>query len=114
MYLVNKKILEKLKRKNKGNIPLGVAIDTLISELESNQFNNQAELLNIRPDADCVHSDGFYFLNINIHRTLILVEFDDDGEITIVWAGTHDEYETTFKNNKDTVRKWLKGREWIK
>lgn len=114
MDLVNKKILEKLKRKNKGNVPLSVAIDSLISELEYNQFNNQAELVIVRPDADCVHADGFYFLNINIHRTLILVEFDDDGEITIVWAGTHDQYETTFKNNKDTIRKWLKDREWIK
>jgi hypothetical protein len=81
--------------------------------LEASTFTTQAELFIVRPDADCVHSDGFYFLNINIHRTLVLVEFDEDGEITIVWCGTHDEYETTFKNNKDTIRKWLKEREWI-
>ena len=70
-------------------------------------------MLNVRPDADCVHSDGFYFLDIHIHRTLVLIEFEENGEINIVWCGTHDEYETTFKNNKSTIRKWLKEREWI-
>lgn len=37
-----------------------------------------------------------------------MIEFDDDGEATIVWAGTHKEYETTFKNNKSTIEKWLR------
>ena len=113
MIVVNKKLLEKLKRKNKGNVFLIVAIDNLIGDLENNNLNNQTELLKIRPDADCVHEDGFYFFDIHIHRSLILVEFDESGEITIVWCGSHDEYETTFKNNKNTIRKWLKEREWI-
>ena len=89
------------------------AIDVLIHDLESRCFRNQAELLEVRPDADCVHSDGFYFFYLHVHRTLVLVEFDEEGEITIVWCGSHDEYETTFKNNKNTIRKWLKDREWI-
>jgi mRNA interferase HigB len=38
---------------------------------------------------------------------MILIEFEDDGEATIVWCGSHDEYETTFKNNKSTIKKWL-------
>lgn len=113
MDIVNKKVLEKLKRKNKGNASLATAIDELITELESHQFKTQAELVQVRPDADCVHSDGFYFLDIDVHRTLMLIEFDEDGEITIVWAGTHQQYERIFKNNKDTIRKWLKQQEWI-
>lgn len=113
MEVLNRKLLEKLKRKNKGNVSLIVAIDMLIHDLENNQFNNQADLLKIRPDADCVHTDGFYFFDIHVHRTLILIEFEENGEATIVWCGTHDEYENTFKNNKNTIRKWLKDREWI-
>ena len=76
-------------------------------------FKNQQEFLAKRKDADCVHNDGFYFMDIHIHRTLLLVEFEETGEITIVWCGSHDEYELTFKNNKRTIHKWLKEREWI-
>jgi mRNA interferase HigB len=113
MEVLNRKLLEKLKMKNKGNAPLIAAIDLLIIDLETNEFKNPTDFLNVRPDADCVHSDGFYFLNIHVHRTLILIEFEANGDITIVWCGTHDEYEDTFKNNKNTIRKWLKDREWI-
>lgn len=113
MEIVGKKILEKLKRKNKGNIPLVSEIDDLIKTLEENEFKNQLEIVKIRPDADCVHNYGFYFFNINFHRTLILIEFEESGEATIVWCGSHDEYEKTFKNNKNTIRKWLKDKEWI-
>ena len=38
----------------------------LIGDLENNNLNNQTELLKIRPDADCVHEDGFYFFDIHI------------------------------------------------
>ena len=64
----------------------------------------------IRNDADCVHNDGFYFFDIHIHRTLIMIELDENGEATIVWVGTHDEYEKTFKNNKNTIEKWLRSK----
>lgn len=105
MDIVGKKILEKLKRKNKGNIQLISEIDNLIKILEENEFKNQLEINKYRPDADCVHKDGFYFFNINVHRTLILIEFEENGEATIVWCGSHDEYEKTFKNNKNTIKK---------
>ena len=52
MEIVGKKILEKLKRKNKGNIPLVSAIETLIKDLEQSTFKNQTELLEKRKDAD--------------------------------------------------------------
>lgn len=112
MRLTNKKILEKLKRKNKGNIPLIKAIDQLIEEVEENDWKDQSELNETRQDADNVHSEGFYFFNINVHRTMILIEFDD-SEATVVWAGTHQQYETTFKNNRNTIKKWLKSNDWI-
>ncbi len=113
MRLINKKALEKLKRKNRGNVPLTKEIDKLIEDIEQNQWNNQAELNETRSDADCVHSDGFYFFNISVHRTMILVEFEE-GEASVVWVGTHQEYESIFKNNKNTIRKWLRTNSWIK
>ncbi len=112
MRITGKKILLKVKKKNLGNIKLCSEIDTLISDLED--FKPGVKSIHeIRSDADNVHSDGFYFFNIHIHRTLILVEFDDEGEATIVWAGTHQEYETTFKNNKSTIEKWLRQKGYI-
>ncbi len=112
MRLTNKKSLEKLKWKNSGNAALGNAIDKLIKDIEDHQWNNQTEINQTRPDADCVHNDGFYIFNINIHRTMILIEIDEK-EASVVWVGTHQEYETTFKNNKNTIKKWLKSNEYI-
>jgi len=113
MDLTGKKLLEKLKRKNRGNVFLAKAIDDLISDLETKNWNSQNELFRDRPDADMVHSDGFYFFDIHIHRTMVLIELDRNGDATIVWCGSHQEYELTFKNNRDTIRKWLKSNSWI-
>ena len=113
MEIVNRRLLEKLINKNKGNVSLVKEIDDLIKTIEENNFANQTELHKIRPDADCVHNDGFFFFNINIHRTMILIEFEIDGEATVLWCGNHNEYETTFRNNKSTIKKWLKKRQLI-
>lgn len=113
MRLIGKKKLMKLKRKNKGNTKLVKEIDQLIKEIEGSKWSNGEGLKKDRPDADCVHNDGFYFFDINVHRTLILIEFDEDGEATVVWAGTHQEYDTVFKGNKNTIKKWLKSNEYI-
>jgi len=112
MRLINKKALEKLKRKNKGNTSLANAIDKLIEDIEENDWKNQTELSDSRSDADCVHSNGFYFFNLSIHRNMILIEFDD-GEASIVWLGSHEKYEQTFRNNKVTIKNWLKSNNWI-
>lgn len=112
MRLINKKLLVKLKKKQKGNMLLNKAIDDLIDDITKYEWKDPIELIKVRPDADNVHSDGFYFFNINIHRTMILIEFSD-SEATVVWVGTHKEYEFTFKNNKSTIKKWLKSNEWI-
>ena len=113
MRLIGKKQLEKLKRKNKGNTPLVLEINNLIKDIEEDNWENQTELKVIRKDADCVHSDGFYFFNISIHRTLILIEFEEDGDASVVWVGNHQEYEKIFKNNKSAIKKWLKSNNWI-
>lgn len=83
MRLTRKKILEKLKRKNKGNVSLTKAIDKLIKDIDENDWKDQTELNKTRTDADNVHSDGFYFFNINVHRTMVLIEFSD-SEATVV------------------------------
>jgi mRNA-degrading endonuclease HigB of HigAB toxin-antitoxin module len=113
MQLIRKQILLKLKYKNKGNTLLCDAIDGLIETIESKTWTSKEAVLKNRPDADQVHSDGFYFFDINIHRTLILIEFEANGEATIVWAGTHKEYDAVFKNNKTVIKKWLGKQGWI-
>lgn len=112
MRLIGKKILEKLKRKNKGNTALNREISKLIEDIEKHNWKDQTALKETRPDADCVHSDGFYFFNIEVHRTMILIEFSEE-EATVVWVGGHKEYETKFRNNKNTIKKWLKSHDWI-
>lgn len=112
MRVIGKKIFLKIKKKNKGNTKLCSEIDKLITDLE-NFSPKEKSIHDVRDDADCVHSDGFYFFNISIHRTLILIEFDDDGEATIVWAGTHQEYESIFKNTKSVIEKWLRKNNYI-
>jgi len=91
---------------------LTIAIAKLIEDIEENDWKNQTELNELRSDADCVHSDGFYFFNISVHRTMILIEFDDE-EASVVWLGNHKEYENIFKNNKSTIKKFLKSNNWI-
>ncbi len=113
MRIIGKKTILKLKKKNIGNRKLCNEIDKLITDLED--FNSNKKQINeIRVDADCVHNDGFYFFNTHIHRILILIEFDNDGEATIIWAGNHQEYEDTFKNNKTTIEKWLRKNGFVR
>lgn len=113
MKLINKALLERLIKKNKGNIKLAKAIDKLIKDIEGNDWESPIELKKTRPDADNVHRGGFYFFDINMHRTMILVEFDENKRARIIWAGSHQEYEKLFKNNRKTISKWLKDSGWI-
>ena len=106
MELLRINKLKKLKNKNRGNIQLIKAIDKLISDIENVKWTKQTDIKETRPDADCVHSNGFYFFDLNVHRTMILVVFEDN-EATVIWPGTHDEYDKTFKGNKKTIEKWL-------
>ena len=107
MNVTGKSKPEKLRRKNQGNTILSQAIDELVNDIENEGCTNQEQLKKDRPDADLVHNDGFYFFNIHVHRVMILIEFEDDGEATVVWCGSHDEYQRTFRDNKSTIKKWL-------
>ena len=83
-----------------------VAIDKLISDIENANWTKKTDIKLTRPDADCVHSDGFYFFDINIHRIMILIVFEQN-EATIVWTGSHDKYDLIFKGDRITIEKWL-------
>jgi len=100
-------------KKNQGNSKLANAVEHLISDIETSNWQTPHDLTKERPDANCVYGGEFYFFNINIHRTLILIEFEENGEATVVWAGNHDDYEMTFKNNRNVIKKWLKNNDWI-
>ena len=108
MKILNRIKLEKLKRKNRGNNKLISAIDKLIIDLENAKWTSKTDIKETRPDVDCVHSDGFYFFDISIHRTMVLIVFEDD-EAVIVWVGSHDKYDNEFKGNKNTINKWLRN-----
>ena len=111
--ILRKDRLLRYKIKNKGNTKLNKAIDSLIVDLEKANWRTKNEIVTERPDADCVHSEGFYFFNINIHRTMILIVFEDN-EATIIWTGSHDNYDLTFKGNKKTIENWLRKQGLIK
>jgi len=113
MKLIGQRKLRKLQKKNLGNRALSNAIDKLITDFEQNDIKNIEYLKKIRPDADKVHSDGFFFFNLTDHRTMVLIAFQSD-ESTIMWYGNHNDYETLFKNNKSTIKKWLKSKGFIK
>jgi hypothetical protein len=110
MRVIGRKVLVKLKKKNTGNRQLCDAIDKLINDLET--FNPPG-FRAIRKDADSVHPEGFYFFDIDMHRALVLIETEDEGEATIIWAGSHQDYERTFRNNRATKEKWLRNRDYI-
>ncbi len=84
LELLQKSILLKLKKKNRGNTKLVKAISQLIDDIEEAEWNDHHELKLDRSDADCVHNDGFYFFDINIHRTMVWVVFEDDVT-TVLW-----------------------------
>jgi len=93
------------------------AVDKFRERVEEAQWKSQAQMMEEMNGWDSVHPDGFYIVDVNIHRLLTLVEFtevdedgeiDEEGEVEILWVGTHDEYEREFGNNKDTVTKWLR------
>lgn len=123
MRILGIRYIKKLKKKNKGNLKLTKAIDELIGELQNAKWKNKQEVLaEMNNRADCVHNDGFYFFDINIHRTMVLIEYcepeiNKDGEETIsegiaeiLWVGSHNEYIRIFKNNKNSINVWLKSR----
>ena len=87
MRLIGKDKILKHQKKNMGNLSLYNEINALIHQLEN--FNPATQRIHdVRPDADCVHADGFYFFDIQTHRTFVMLEFDEAGEATIIWVGS--------------------------
>lgn len=113
MEFIHKDKLLKLKRKNQGNIKLSQAIEKLIFEIENSEWKNKMDVIESRPDADRVHSDNFFFFNISVHRTMILILFDEQ-EAEILWVGNHADYDKIFKGNKKTIETWLRNQGKIK
>lgn len=109
MVIHNKTKLIELKKKNFGNTRLIQAVNQLIQDLEDGSITSIEELIKIRKDADRVHRKGFYFFDLHIHRTLVLIQLVHN-QATIVWTGTHQEYLKTFKNNTSTIEKWLRSK----
>lgn len=112
MRILNSKLFIKYKKKNIGNKDLSNAIDSLLLDLTRNHWKDRIEMKKSIVDADCVHNDGFFIFNIQSHRTMIMIEFEEE-DATAVWIGSHKEYEMTFKNNKNTINKWLRKNGWI-
>ncbi len=56
MRIYEQRILEKLKRKNRGNKKLQTAINDLIKTIEKESQETQIELAKSRPDVDCVRA----------------------------------------------------------
>ncbi len=113
MELIHKSKLLKLKRKNQGNVKLIKAIDKLIFDIENSDWGNKMDVIKSRPDADRIHSDNFFFFNIHVHRTMILIVFDEQ-EAEVIWVGSHSEYDKIFKGNKKTIETWLRNMGKIK
>ena len=112
MKIRYRRILEKYLKKKRGNKKLTIEIEQLLETLENANWSNSQDIKLSRPDADRVHPDGFYFFNISVDRTMVLIELEQD-RASIVWCGNHDAYESTFKSNKSTIRKWLQERKLI-
>lgn len=113
MRLVGKPILVKFREKNKGNSKLRLSIEKLINDIEKADWKTPLEIKASRPDADRIHSEGFYFFNLEIHRSMILIELDEQ-EASVVWIGSHADYERTFQNNKKVIQNWLRSKGWIR
>jgi mRNA-degrading endonuclease HigB of HigAB toxin-antitoxin module len=111
--LLRKDRLIKPKKKNCGNNKLTKAIDKMIADIEKADWNNRNELLHDRPDADKIHGDNFFFFDINVHRTMIMVLFHEN-EAEVLWVGNHDQYDLTFKGNKKTIETWIRNQGKIK
>ncbi len=114
MNTTGKEILVKYKKKNIGNSNLIKEIDYLLDEFTNKNWADINQLKLDLKDADRVHSDGFYVINVlKKDRLLVLIEFGNPGDVTFVWVGNHQEYEATFKNNKDTIETWLRNKGYV-
>jgi len=96
-----------LDKHAKNNTVLQKVIDEFVEKVEKAAWRNDADLKITFPDADRIFKNVYVFDLTGSDRTLTLVYFTN-GQVQIVWAGNHQEYERELKNDKDTIRKFLK------
>lgn len=75
----------------------------LINVLENAEIHSQEHFRTLRRDAEKVHNEGFYFVDIIVHRALLLVLIEEK-QVRVVWAGNHQEYERILKTTKTASR----------
>jgi mRNA interferase HigB len=80
----------------------------LIEDVETSDWKNKFDLIMTRPDANKIYGDNFYFFDISIHKTTIMIVFHEQ-EAELLWVGTHSEYDTIFKGNKKTIETWIRN-----
>jgi mRNA interferase HigB len=103
MEIVGRKIILKFTR---GDATLEKAFNDFLAAVTAANWQNDADVKNTFHRADRILG-GFYVFDIGSNHNLSLVLFNK-GQFEIIWAGNHDDYEATFKNNKDTIKKFLK------
>jgi mRNA interferase HigB len=69
LRIINKHVLDKLIRKNRGNSKLVKAVEQLISDIEDSNWKTPHDLTENRTDADCVYGGNFISL-ISIYIAL--------------------------------------------
>jgi mRNA interferase HigB len=91
----------------KNNTVRQKVVNEFVKKVQRSTWKNDADVKADFPDADRIFSNVYVFDLTGSDRTLTLVYFIN-GQVQIVWAGNHQEYERELKNNKDTIRKFLK------
>lgn len=103
MYVIGKKVVFKYTKKDRNLLN---EFNKFITAIETAVWKNGQDVKDSFKDADHI-GENIYIFNIKSSRSLLLIYFDDN-EIEIVWAGSHNDYERLFKNNKSTILKYLK------
>ncbi len=104
MEVIGRRTLDKHA---KNNNTLQQVINEFLEKLKKAAWQNDADVKASFPDADRIFRNVYVFDLTGSDRTLTLVYFAN-GQVQIVWAGNPQAYERELKNNKDTIRKFLK------
>lgn len=104
MEVIGRRTLDKHA---KNSPVLQKVINDFVEKVEKANWKNDADLKVTFPDADRIFKNVYVFDLTGSDRTLTLVYLVNE-QVQIVWAGNHQEYERELKNNKDTIRKFLK------
>ncbi|MBC5994025.1 type II toxin-antitoxin system HigB family toxin [Pontibacter cellulosilyticus] len=96
----------KITKYVKNKHELAREFNAFVSKIKSSEWKSASDVKETFPDSDHIVGDVYIF-NISSSRSMAMVYFKEQ-EVEIVWAGNHDDYETTFRNNTSTIKKFLK------